>query len=77
MQDLATDVLALGRLSNPTGERQKINPNTLMKDLAINSSGDLHVVLSFAEKIRARTYFDVLGDPKDVDRQMIREIETF
>ena len=70
------EVLALGRgLSGET--RPKVNKHALMQNLSIDSYGDLLVVLAFAEKIRPRTYMDVLGDPHLNDLAMIKEFETF
>ena len=69
------EVLALGR--GPVTERPKVNKAALMQNLSIDSYGDLLVVLAFAEKIRPRTYMDVLGDPHLKDLAMIKEFETF
>ena len=72
---MAMEVLALGR--GPGTERPKVNKVALMQNLSIDSYGDLLVVLAFAEKIRPRTYMDVLGDPHLNDLAMIKEFETF
>lgn len=69
-------MLALGR-GNNIADRPKINQASLQQDLSIDSVGDLYVILSFAEKIRPRTYLDVLGDPQLNDLAMIKEFQNF
>lgn len=76
IQELAAEVLALGR-GNNIADRPKINQASLQQDLSIDSVGDLYVILSFAEKIRPRTYLDVLGDPQLNDLAMIKEFQNF
>ena len=67
-------VLALNRAV--VADRSRVNQDTLKQDLSLDCDGDLHVVLAFAEKIRANTYFDVLGDPHSHSEAVIREFEA-
>lgn len=69
-------MFALGRGNNIT-DCPKINQVSLQQDLSIDSVGDLHVILAFAEKIRPKTYLDVLGDPQLNDLAMIKEFQNF
>ena len=75
IQELAAEVLALGRGNNLSD--RKINQASLQQDLSIDSAGDLYVILAFAEKIRRGTYLDVLGDPQLNDLAMIKEFQNF
>lgn len=68
------DVLSLGR-GNIAGP--KINQASLQQDLSIDTAGDLYVILSFAEKIRPKTYLDVLGDPQSNELAIIKEFQNF
>lgn len=54
-----------------------MNLLTLQQDLSIESTGDLYLVLAFAEKIRANSYLDVLGDPQQQAEAVLKEFETF
>ena len=74
-QEMAIDVLSLGR--GAISERPKVNKIALMQNLSIDCYGDLLVLLAFAERIRPKTYMDVLGDPHLNDLAMIKEFETF
>ena len=67
-------VLALSR--GGMADRSRVNRDTLQQDLSLESDGDLHVVLAFAEKIRPNTYIDVLGDPQLHSEAVIREFEA-
>ena len=67
-------VLALNR---GVADKSRVNRDTLQQDLSLDCDGDLHVVLAFAEKIRANTYIDVLGDPQSHSEAVIREFEAF
>ena len=67
-------VLALSR--GGVADRSRVNRDTLQQDLSLESDGDLHVVLAFAEKIRPNTYIDVLGDPQLHSEAVIREFEA-
>ena len=67
-------VLALNR---GVADKSRVNRDTLQQDLSLDCDGDLHIVLAFAEKIRAHTYIDVLGDPQLHSEAVIREFETF
>ena len=69
-------MLALGRGTN-IADRPKINQASLQQDLSIESAGELYVILAFAEKIRPKTYLDVLGDPQLNDLAMIKEFQNF
>ena len=73
--EIAVEVLALGRGSNIT-DRPRINQSSLKEDLSIGSVGDLYVILAFAEKIRPKTYLDVLGDPQLSDLALIHEFQN-
>ena len=44
-------VLVLNR-GGVTSDKSRVNRDTLQQDLSLESDGDLHVVLAFAEKIR-------------------------
>ena len=59
-----------------TGDKRKVNLAALQQDLAIESFGDLHVVLAFTEKIRPRTYYDVHGDPQLDNLAVINEFAS-
>ena len=76
IQELAAEVFALGRGNNIT-DSPKINQASLQQDLSIDSAGDLYIILAFAEKIRPKTYLDVLGDPQLNDLAMIKEFQNF
>ena len=67
-------VLAL-RGASP--ERPKVNMAVLQQDLGVDSIGDLHILLAFAEKVRPNTYLDVLGDPQLQAEAVLKEFETF
>ena len=69
------EVLALNR-GGVTSDKSRVNRDTLQQDLSLESDGDLHVVLAFAEKIRPNTYIDVLGDPQLHSEAAIREFEA-
>lgn len=74
--EFAAEVLTLTR-GNIIPDRPKINQASLQQDLSIDTAGDLYVVLAFTEKIRPKTYLDVLGDPQLNDLAMIREFQNF
>lgn len=59
-----------------SGDKHKVNVAELQQNLAIDSIGDLYVVLAFTEKIRPRTYFDVLGDPQSDNLAVINEFAS-
>ncbi len=73
--ETANEMLALK--PNPANtEKTAINLSTLQHDLAIECYGDLHVILAFTEKIRPRTYIDVLGDPQLDNLAVINEFAS-
>ncbi len=72
--DIAAEVFALGR--GAIGER-RINQASLQQDLSIDNAADLYVILAFAEKIRPKTFLDVLGDPQYHDLAMLHEFQNF
>ncbi len=73
--ETAAEMLALKPNPNTT-EKTAINLSTLQHDLAIECFGDLHVILAFTEKIRPRTYIDVLGDPQLDNLAVINEFAS-
>ena len=73
--ELAADVLALKPTSAST-DRRRINLSSLQSDLAIECIGDLYAILAFTEKIRPRTYIDVLGDPQLDNIDVIKEFAS-
>lgn len=69
--EVAAEKLAFRPNQNPP-----INLSTLQQDLAIEGYGDLLVILAFTEKIRPRTYIDVLGDPQHENITVIEEFAS-
>ena len=73
--ELAADVLALKSVG-ASNEKRRIIQATLQSDLAIECVGDLRAILAFTEKIRPRTYIDVLGDPQLDNIDVIKEFAS-
>ena len=51
-----------------------MNRDTLQQDLSLDCDGDLHVVLTFAEKIRTNTYFDVQETLRLIVKQSLENL---
>ena len=56
MAQAGEQIVGVLALSRGVADRARVNRDTLQQDLSLNCDGDLHVVLAFAEKIRANTY---------------------
>ena len=77
MQQAGEQLVGVLALNRGASDRPRVPRETLQQDLSLESNGDLHIVLAFAEKIRSNTYIDVLGDPQSHNEAVIREFEAF
>jgi len=77
MQQSGEQIVVVLALRGAAPERSRVNIAALQQDLCIDSIGDLHILLAFAEKVRPNTYLDVLGDPQLQAEAVLKEFETF